>query len=63
MEAAQGGSCPDFTVPDEMPELEAFHGKHTSGSSYSSSSSSSSSSGYSTTTEQGTGDFTGGQTP
>jgi penicillin-binding protein 1A len=63
MEAAQGGSCPDFTIPDEMPELEAFHGKHTSGSSYSSSSSSSSSSGYSTTTTQGTGDFTGGQTP
>ncbi|HEY1236847.1 MAG TPA: transglycosylase domain-containing protein [Solirubrobacterales bacterium] len=63
MEAAQGGSCPDFPVPEDMPDLEAFHGKHTSGSSSSYGSSSSSSSGYGTTTTQGTGDFTGGQTP
>jgi penicillin-binding protein 1A len=59
MEAAQGGECPDFQVPSELPTLEAFHGKHTSGSS--SSYGSSSSSTYGTTTDgTGTGDFTGG---
>jgi penicillin-binding protein 1A len=64
MEAAQGGDCPDFEVPSELPSLEAFHGKHTaSGSSSSSSGSSSSGYGtstYPTTTTQGTGDFSGG---
>ena len=65
MEAAQGGDCPDFEVPSDMPSLEAFHGKHTASGSYSSSYGSSSS-GYgtstygSTTTGAGTGDFTGG---
>jgi penicillin-binding protein 1A len=63
MEAAQGSDCPDFAVPTTLPDLTAFHGKHTASGS-SSSSYGSSSSGYgtstSTTTTQGTGDFSGG---
>jgi penicillin-binding protein 1A len=66
MEAAQGGDCPDFEVPSELPTLEAFHGKHTasgsSSSSYGSTSSGygTSTSTYPTTTTEGTGDFSGG---
>jgi penicillin-binding protein 1A len=65
MEAAQGGECPDFQIPSELPDLQSFHGKHTASGSYSSSSGSSSS-GYGTstypspTTGGGTGDFSGG---
>jgi hypothetical protein len=33
MEAAQGGDCPDFEIPSELPALEPFHGKHTAGGS------------------------------
>src|SRR5262249_11888234 len=36
MESAQGGDCPDFTVPSNLPDLVAFHGEHTSDSSGSS---------------------------
>ena len=43
MEAAQGSDCPDFEVPSSLPELTAYHGDHTAGSSSSSSSSCSSS--------------------
>jgi penicillin-binding protein 1A len=59
MEAAQGGECPDFEVPTDLPALEAFHGKHTASGS-SSSSYGTSTSTYPTTTGSGTGDFTGG---
>jgi penicillin-binding protein 1A len=59
MEAAQGGDCPDFEIPSELPTLEPFHGKHTASGS-SSSYGSSTTSTYPTTTTQGTGDFSGG---
>ncbi len=59
MEAAQGGECPDFEVPTDLPALEAFRGKHTASGS-SSSSYGTSTSTYPTTTGSGTGDFTGG---
>ena len=59
MEAAQGGECPDFEVPSELPDLESFHGKHTASGSASSSYGTSTST-YPTTTGSGTGDFTGG---
>jgi penicillin-binding protein 1A len=36
MEAAQGGDCPDFTVPSDLPTLVSFHGAHTASSSSSS---------------------------
>jgi penicillin-binding protein 1A len=36
MEAAQGGNCPEFPVPEDLPNLTAFHGSHTSSSSSSS---------------------------
>jgi penicillin-binding protein 1A len=36
MEAAQGSDCPDFPVPENLPELSSFHGLHTSSSSSSS---------------------------
>jgi penicillin-binding protein 1A len=36
MEAAQGGDCPDFSVPSDLPELISFHGEHTASSSLSS---------------------------
>jgi penicillin-binding protein 1A len=62
MEAAQGGECPDFQVPSELPDLSSYHGEHTTSGS---SGYSSSSSGYGTSTSTtdsgaGTGDFTGG---
>jgi penicillin-binding protein 1A len=39
MEAAQGGDCPDFEVPTNLPELSSYHGEHTASSSSSSCSS------------------------
>jgi penicillin-binding protein 1A len=39
MEAAQGGDCPDFEVPSNLPELSSYHGEHTASSSSSSCSS------------------------
>ena len=33
MEAAQGGNCPDFQVPSNLPDLTAYHGEHTASSS------------------------------
>jgi penicillin-binding protein 1A len=44
MEAAQGSDCPAFQVPSSLPDLTAYHGSHTAGSSSSCSSSTSSSS-------------------
>jgi penicillin-binding protein 1A len=34
MSAAQEGECPEFEVPEELPELSAFNGGHTTSSSY-----------------------------
>jgi penicillin-binding protein 1A len=39
MSAAQEGECPEFEVPEELPELSPFTGGHTTSSSYQSSSS------------------------
>jgi penicillin-binding protein 1A len=33
MEAAQGSNCPEFPVPENLPELVSFHGEHTASSS------------------------------
>jgi membrane carboxypeptidase/penicillin-binding protein len=33
MSSAQGGECPEFEVPDELPELSAGTGEHTTSSS------------------------------
>jgi penicillin-binding protein 1A len=33
MESAQEGDCPEFEVPESLPELSAFTGGHTAGSS------------------------------
>jgi penicillin-binding protein 1A len=37
MSAAQEGECPEFAVPDSLPELSGLHTDHTSSSSYDSS--------------------------
>ncbi len=34
MESAQEGNCPEFEVPDSLPELSGLHSDHTSSSSY-----------------------------
>jgi penicillin-binding protein 1A len=36
MEAAQGSECPEFEVPESLPELSALNSDHTAGSGYSS---------------------------
>jgi penicillin-binding protein 1A len=36
MESAQGGDCPEFEVPDSLPELSGLDSEHTSSSGYSS---------------------------
>jgi penicillin-binding protein 1A len=50
MQAAQGGDCPDFEVPSNLPDLTAYHGEHTASSSSSSCSSGSYSCGSSSYT-------------
>jgi penicillin-binding protein 1A len=35
MESAQGGECPEFEVPDSLPELSGLESEHTTSSSYS----------------------------
>jgi penicillin-binding protein 1A len=60
MEAAQGGDCPDFEVPSNLPELSSFHGEYTSSSSSSCSSSYSCGSSSYTPSDSGGGNGGGG---